>query len=204
MAFENIFIRVPNKIGSITLDAVIEESHGSPVRLTTNPVEEGVDITDHAIIEPKTLSMRAVVSDNPLGIAAFTKIVDDITGLFGSSTSENNTRSNQAYSALVTLQEARQPLEIITSLLVYTDMFITDINTIRDKDTSKIVFMDITFEEVLITSSEIITLSEEDLASGATQKQAASKTELGRKEPVEPSAGAQSSVLKKLIKFVGG
>ena len=116
MAFENLFIRTKKSIGGIELDAVLSETHVNQVRLTKNPIELGADITDHSIVEAKRINIVAQVSDNPLGSAAFGQIIDLVTGLFGTSTTQNITRSNAAYAAIVQLMETREPIEIQTKL----------------------------------------------------------------------------------------
>lgn len=203
MAFENLFIRVKRSIGGIQLDSTLEESHDNLIQLTQNPVEYGVDITDHAIVRPKKLVIRAIVTDSPLGVAAFTEIVDSITGLFGSSTSANVTRSQQAYNALVALMEAREPIIVTTRLVVYDNMVITGISTTQDKNSSRAVFLNISMEQIVITESQVVSVSEENLAPGATQKQASPAVEQGRQEPVTPNEDTNSSVLNSLIGFFG-
>lgn len=204
MAFENLFIRTEKAIGGIQLDAVISESHTNEVSLTNNPVELGADITDHAIIQPKKVNVVAQVSDTPLGLAAFGQIVDLVTGLFGTSTGENLTRSNAAYNAMVQLQEAREPIELQTRLKLYTNMVITNIRVVQDKDTSRIVRMNIDLQEVLITESEIVQLSEDQLQEGSAREQGSPAEKTGRKEPVTPDNATNTSVLKSVIDWVGG
>lgn len=204
MAFENLFIRTEKAIGGIQLDAVISESHTNEVSLTNNPVELGADITDHAIIQPKKVNVVAQVSDTPLGIAAFGQIVDLVTGLFGTSTGENLTRSNAAYNAMVQLQEAREPIELQTRLKLYTNMVITNIRVVQDKNTSRIVRMNIDLQEVLITESEIVQLSEDQLQEGSAREQGSPAEKTGRKEPVTPDDATNTSVLKSVIDWVFG
>lgn len=203
MAFENLFIRTQKSLGGITLDAVITEAHTSTVRLTNNPVEFGADITDHAVIEPKVVNINAVVSDTPLGVAAFGQIVDLVTGLFGTATDGNITRSNAAYNALIQLQELREPIEVQTKLKLYTNMMITNIDTNQDKDSSRIVDMFITLKEVLIVESEIVQLSPEQLAAGSPTEQGSSAEKRGRQEQVTPTDATNKSVLKTVIDWVG-
>ena len=198
MAFENLFIRIQRSIGGISLDSVLLESHSSEIQLTKNPIELGADITDHAIISPKIINIRAVVSDSPLGVAAFAQIVDSITGLFGSSTSANVTRSQQAYTALVALQEAREPIVLTTRLSVYENMIITGISVDQDKDTSRAVFIDMTLEQVIITESAVVNVSEDNL-SGDTKKQASPAVENGRQEALTADTTSNSSVLNSII-----
>lgn len=204
MAFENLFIRTKKSIGGIELDAVISETHDNRVRLTKNPVELGADITDHAIVEPKKITIVAQVSDNPLGTAAFGQIVDLVTGLFGSSTTQNITRSNAAYSAMVQLMEQREPIQVQTKLKLYEDMVITNLTTSQDKDSSRIVLMTIHMEEVLITESQIVKLDADQLEQGSAREQGTSPEKKGRQEPVTPSETTKKSVLKSVTDWIGG
>lgn len=203
MAFENLFIRTQKSLGGIQLDAVLSETHDNTVRLTKNPVELGADITDHAIIEPKRITIVAQVSDTPLGIAALGQIVDLITGLFGTSTTDNITRSNAAYNALVQLQETREPIEVQTRLRLYQDMIITGINVTQDKDTSRIVSMTISLEEVLIVESEIVQLDPKQLQEGSPTEQGSSPDKRGRQETITPDDTTNKSVLKSVLDWVG-
>lgn len=204
MAFENLFIRTRKSIGGVQLDAVLSETHNTSVRTTDNPVEIGADITDHAIVEPVQLRIVAQVSDNPLGGAAFTQIVDLVTGLFGSSTANNITRSNAAYNALVQLQNAREPIDVQTKLKLYKNMLITNINVTQDKDTSRIVLLNIDLKEVIITSSVVLQLTPEQLAAGSPKEQAQSAVKRGRQEAKSVGEGTKKSVLKSIIDWVGG
>jgi hypothetical protein len=204
MAFENLFIRTKKSIGGIELDAVISETHTNQIRLTKNPVELGADITDHAVIEPKKINIIAQVSDTPLGTAAFGQIVDLVTGLFGTSTTQNITRSNAAYNAMVQLMEEREPIEVQTKLKLYQDMVITSLSVTQDKNTSRIVLMNISLEEVLITESQIVKLTPEQLQEGSAREQATSAEKKGRQEPVTPSETTNKSVLKSITSWVGG
>ena len=203
MSFENLFIRTQKAIGGIQLDAVISESHVNEVSLTNNPVELGAEITDNAVVQPKQINILAEVSDTPLGVAALGQIVDLVTGLFGTSTTDNITRSNAAYNAIIQLQEEREPIEIQTKLKLYTNMIITNVSVQQDKNTSRIVRMSIDLQQVIITESEIVQLTEEQLQAGSTKEQASSAEKSGRKEATEPSAATDKSVLKTLIDWVG-
>ena len=197
MSFENLFIGSQKSIGGIYLDAVLTETHNNAVRTTTNPVELGADITDHAIIEPKKITITAQVSDTPLGLAAFGEIVDSITGFFGSSTEQNITRSVAAYNAIVDLMEKREPIEVQTKLKLYRDMLVTELSTSQDKDTSRVALMNISLTEVLITESEIVKLDPDQLED-SVRNQASSASEKGRQEPNVPNDTDKKSILKTM------
>ncbi len=204
MAFENLFIRTKKSIGGIELDAVLSETHTNAVRLSKNPIELGAEITDHAIVEPKRLNIIATVSDTPLGSAAFGQIVDLVTGLFGTSTSRNLTRSNAAYNAVLQLMESREPIEVQTKLKLYENMIITGLRTTQDKNSSRIVEMAISLEEALIVQTETVKLEPEQLLEGSPREQASSADNRGRQEPVDPNETTSKSALKSIVDWVGG
>lgn len=201
MAFENLFIRTEKKIGEIQLDGVVSESHSSPVRITRNPVELGVDLTDHATLEPKKLTMVAAVTDTPLGFAAVTQLIDNVTGLFGSATTENLTRSQAAYNALVALKNEREPISVQTGLVLYENMLITDVQVTQNKDSSRMVLMNITFEEVIFGESQIIPFVSENLDE-SVQDQAASAESNGRQLPIDPVEAVKKSTLKAVKDWI--
>lgn len=204
MAFENLFVRTKKSIGGTQLDAVIIEDHVNSVRLTKNPVELGADIVDHAIVEPKRITIVAEVSDTPLGTAALGQIVDTVTGLFGTSNTSNITRSNAAYNQMVALQEKREPIEVQTKLKLYTDMVIVGLRTTQDKDSSRIASMVIDLEEVIIVETQVVQLSAEALQAGSARDRGTPADNKGRQEATTPGSSTNKSVLKSVVDFFQG
>lgn len=194
--FNNLFIRKNREIGGVQIDNVTLERLTNSVRPTNNPVELGVEITDHAIIEPIQYSLNGVVSDTPLGLAALGEIVDNVTGLFGDSTGEGLTRSQAAYALLVQLMNQREPLIVQTGLVLLQGMLITNIDTSRDKDTSGALFFSMFLKEIIIQDTQFFERPESDFTDDTTKARAATQTELGRqlKEPI-----AEQSIAAKLI-----
>jgi len=175
---------------------VLSEIHNTQIRLTKNPVEVGADITDNAIIEPVKLNIIATVTDSPLGAAALGRIVDLVTGLFGTSTSQNLTRSNAAYNALIQLQNEREPISVQTKLKLYENMIITNVNCPQDKDSSRIVEMFISLEEIRLVNTEVTILEADSLLEGSTKDQGSPPLKGGLKSALTPDASIEKSVLK--------
>lgn len=50
-------------IGNIKLDVTTSEVHGSSLSITANPIEDGSVIADHAVLEPKEVTITGVVVD---------------------------------------------------------------------------------------------------------------------------------------------
>lgn len=59
------FAQLSNRsIGKITLDVVTIEDHQSDLSITENPIESGAAIADHAVIQPKRVTINGVVVDH--------------------------------------------------------------------------------------------------------------------------------------------
>ena len=59
------FAQLSNRsIGKITLDVVTVEDHQSDLSITENPIESGAAIADHAVIQPKRVTINGVVVDH--------------------------------------------------------------------------------------------------------------------------------------------
>lgn len=203
MAFENLFIRTKRTLGGIQLDNVVFEEHEGSITLTRNPVEAGADITDHAIVQPDTLFIQGIVTDSPLGTAAFGALIDSISNLFGTSTSANLTRSQQAFEALTTLKNNAQPIDVTTKLKTYTNMMITTLSTSQDKDTSQILIINISLEEVILTESATLGLSESDLF-GSVAKSGSSIVDKGKQAVTQVAGSTSSSLLNTVSGWLGG
>jgi hypothetical protein len=60
------------KIDAIVLDASVSETHTAEVEVTEHPVEQGVNIIDHARVKPRRLTIEGLISATPM---AFTEAV---------------------------------------------------------------------------------------------------------------------------------
>ncbi|AOF54429.1 hypothetical protein BKG91_09365 [Rodentibacter caecimuris] len=59
------FAQVSNRrIGKITFDVVSSEDHQSNLSITENPIESGAAIADHAVIQPKQVTINGIMVDH--------------------------------------------------------------------------------------------------------------------------------------------
>ncbi len=114
------------KLGTITLEVVVNETTNDTLTITKQPVQQGAMITDHAYKEPTSLSMQALFSDN----------------LF--------TRLSTVYSDLLELQRSRVPFDVITPKRIYRSMLIASLGQTTDKHTENILSISMTLQEVII------------------------------------------------------
>lgn len=111
-------------IGPIPINCILSEKHTSEVEITSNPIETGAEVNDHAYIKPKQVVLE---------------IADRNAALM--------------YNQLVRFQESRVPFYLVTGLTVYPDMLIQAIDATRDKDHSTILKATVTCRQVIIVST---------------------------------------------------
>lgn len=58
-------------IGNIRFDAVTSEDHTSELSLTENPIESGAAIADHAVVQPKQITINGVMVDHDHSVLDF-------------------------------------------------------------------------------------------------------------------------------------
>jgi hypothetical protein len=139
-------------IGTIDIQATLEETHTSQVQLTDHPVESGADITDHSYSRPLEVVLHCGWSDSG-GQQLLNAIVETI------ATGSSDSYSATIFSRLTALQAARQPVTIVTTLKQYTNMVVTAIRTERNQKTSQSLISTITCRQVLFTSTQSTTLA---------------------------------------------
>ncbi|MBR8464276.1 hypothetical protein KDD93_06840 [Campylobacter sp. faydin G-24] len=52
---------INRNIGKFILDGVVSENNKSTLRISKNPIESGANIADHAILEPKQITIKGVI-----------------------------------------------------------------------------------------------------------------------------------------------
>lgn len=143
------FLPVVRSFGPITFDAVVSEGHTSEQEVTTQPMENGSSMADHAYMKPRTLKIQAIVSDvffgNPAG------------DLYSQNSS--NSRSRNGWAFLRQLQTQHTLLTVVTGLDVYENMLITALNTEQNVGKGRVLLVDISLTEVLIVSSQSVAFS---------------------------------------------
>lgn len=121
-------------IGAVPVSVVVDENHKSELEITSLPVEQGADITDHAYTKPKVITVHGVVGDGTNGFR----------GSFIEAA---------AYQALLTLQKSRTPFYLVTGISLYRDMLIESVLVDRTVDNSGVLEFTATLKQVKIIGS---------------------------------------------------
>lgn len=113
-----LVFKVPTlvKLGSIVIDASVQERHTAASEVTQHPVEDGAPITDHSRPQPRRLSLTGLIAGSPLretgGVVPLTP--------------------GQAFEELVRIKDTAETLSVVTALVTYENMVIESVTTTRD------------------------------------------------------------------------
>ena len=134
---------------AIIPDVVISEMHSDQVTVTNHPVDTGADLSDHAIIQPTTVTCTFAWSDSSRAINSAL----DGSILQGMETTKD------VYEKLLALMRARQPLRLSTGKRAYENVIITALKTTSSVETESAAIIEITFQEVFMALAQTVSLS---------------------------------------------
>lgn len=171
-----LFKRNPDRrvsIGSIMLDATVEESHDFRGKLTDHPIEDGGFASDHFYLEPNRLSISGEITDSPV---QFFSALGGVTN-----------RRIEAYEQMKELLRKGDVLTVVTGLEIYSDMVMTSFIVPRNQQTGRRLQFRAEFKQAKFVSSQIVGIAEEKAAP--EQKDAvASNKSVGTQETPEPNS----------------
>lgn len=208
------------KIATLTIDVTISENHKSESPPTENPVEEGVNVTDHTERKPNELTINGLVTDTPLNFEATLKGIGTNVGAFigkkigkglGGSIGAlaggaltgllfgKVNRMENAYKQLQDLQDKRIPFVIVTGLRRYDSMLIASLEVNKDQTTGRKFVFTCTFKQVRIVQNATVRIPFSRARTGATDK----KQDQGKKSTTEPTKDNKTFAKSLLDKISG-
>jgi hypothetical protein len=150
-------VYVKTNIGGWFFDAYLSLAHVSNLKITEHPVQTGANISDHAYLEPRELTIEVGMSD----IAK-----DIVDGQFSGSWS----RSVKAYEKLRDLQSQRIPMQVLTRLGLYKNMMITALSVPDDYKTLYGLRASVTMKEVLVATTKTVKISARPQTTNSTNR----------------------------------
>ncbi|MCP4967371.1 MAG: hypothetical protein GY926_19335 [bacterium] len=136
MAIADIFIDKRPKVGLLTMDASLNETHVESADWTEHPVELGADISDHRTVRRAEVTIDGAVS----------RIIDPfrVRSLFDGSP----TRHLQAWQMLRSMLHSGMLVTVVTSLRTYENMAIHSLSAPRNLEASEVLRFSVVLREV--------------------------------------------------------
>lgn len=163
-------VELKTNIGGLFFDAVLSTDSDESLTITSHPIQNGANISDHAFNNPATITMEIAMSD---AMASF------LPGQYGGPDGKSIT----AYRMLRDLKELRIPVQVRTRLDTYSNMLIKGIHVHDDVSTLNGLKASIELQEVFIVDvAESSNVSKRAWSSaGATNKGSVSPVNTKRK-----------------------
>jgi hypothetical protein len=122
---------LPNRsIGPFQAQVTIEEVCNDSLEITNHPVEQGASITDHAYVNPSSLNISALFS-------------------------EDQDPLPEIYQNLLELQASREPFTVVTGKRTYNNMLMKSLGVTNDAVTENILSVRFSLQEIFLTSLEV-------------------------------------------------
>ena len=141
-------------LGGLYFDAWLRLSHNSALTITQHPVETGAAISDHSYANPRRFSFEIGMTD-----------------VIASPTLEggSNSRSINAYNALVKLQQERTPLTLVSKYGSFSNILIESIDVQDDYRTQTSMRATVTLQQIIMASGETFKFSANPQATDTTK-----------------------------------
>ncbi|VFR33763.1 putative bacteriophage protein [plant metagenome] len=173
-------------LGEVAVSVTISESHADALQITSHPVEEGAEISDHAIRQPCEVTLECGWSnaDQAAEEAAAHEQVEN-----GQLTRPGYV--DAVYSRLLALQASRMPFELVTTRRRYANMMITSLQV--SSGSPGAVQVNASLKEVIIVPTRATTLPPRN--AQASPSVTAETESMGSKsvQPGNPSPGGAFS-----------
>jgi len=150
----------PVSVGGVEFDALIESEESYEADAPEYPTEEGFNVSDNIVLKPEALSMTLFITDTPV--------------TWRNRHGSGPGRTEEVVKSLLELYFKKQPVEVITSDKVYSNMAILSLSIKKSTEVGYAREVPISFKKIIVTSSKTVTIPDSYGRSGSTGASAGS------------------------------
>ncbi|WP_448510310.1 phage baseplate protein [Immundisolibacter sp.] len=208
----------------LPIDATIQRTVNFENEITSFPVEEGPDVSDHVRLKPITMTINGVISDTPLTLEAQkaslvtsgsgfanralggfkgglgTTVVGAAAGKLGAKLFQaSGSPAEIGRKTLEDLIKSRQRMRIAIGNRILDDMVLTRLSIPEDTQTGQALSFTATFQQLTIVKGQTVLI--EKIARSAAH--GAKKVNLGAQSTTEAN-DQQKKASSVLFKVFGG
>ena len=171
-------------IQSLVIDATVREGHEAGADVTSHPIEQGADVSDHVRPHLDSLTLEVVVSNHPITLP--TTQMDGVGGRVQSTEllrgnvvlakanvlvfDDEFDRVQTVYQTLLDLKDAGTVLQIFTSLRDYDSMLLKRVSPTRTAENGNALVAILEAQQVKIVQSEIVDAPEPEETRGEVRQ----------------------------------
>ena len=175
-------IRIYWKKGNIAgffFDGFLSVNHQHTTVITSHPVQSGADISDHAYVEPVSLTIQLIMSD----ATPKDQIVDKLSENYYRNNAQ--TRSIGAYKILRELQKQKRVFDVSTKFETYSNMMISSIVVSESSETVNALDATISLKQILIANEKYVKVSTRPQTTGDSSNINQNANEVGNDNLVD-------------------
>ena len=196
MSLTNLFFgKGPQKlIGSIEVDAFITETHSRTSELTSYPVEDGTDISDHIINNPIGLSVDGFISPAAVTLLQVTRQAD---------------RHIKSFEQINVLMDKKELVQVVTGLKVYDNMHIQSFVVNRNKTNGNALAFTMGLKQARTVTTQLTIIPNTQIGGDSvTELQAQAPADVGKttsgQNLVSDIIEQAESIIDAGLGFIGG
>ncbi|MGN4188685.1 phage baseplate protein [Burkholderia gladioli] len=140
------------KIGTIAIQALVEEVYSDQLVVTESPIEDGAEIADHAYLRPRELVLKCGWSNSAYEALLGSAVVSfDSTG---ANSMASSSYIDGVYSRLLQLQSNRERFDVVTTRRRYQNMLLTGLTVTVDPKTSAALMLTASLKQIFVVSTK--------------------------------------------------
>lgn len=143
MSLTILWQQTATTIGELVLDATLTESHRATAEATSNPVEDGMTVSDHLVLKPDEVTIEGFITNTPFS-----------RGTPVSAPAGQPGRAASAYETLRRLRTAKQLVSLVTSAGKYDNMVMTSFTVPREPRVGESLRFSAEFRELVIVRTQ--------------------------------------------------
>jgi len=120
-------------IGEFQTTVTIEETATDDLEITSHPVQQGANITDHAYNKPSLVSIRCLYNAEASKLA-------------------------ETYAQLLKMKQDRIPMQVTTGKRTYKNMLVKTLTQMNDSSTETALQINFDLQEIFITSLQVVSV----------------------------------------------
>lgn len=144
----------PASVGGIEFDALIESVEGYEAEVPEYPTEKGFSVSDTIVLKPDSLNMTLFVTDTPV--------------TWKNRLGSGPGKTEAVVKRLKELYFRKQPVEVVTSDSVYSNMAITSLSIRKSAEVGYAREIPISFKKIIVTESKTVSIPASYGKSGKT------------------------------------
>jgi len=130
-----------NPVGSVNYSITRSETHSVQIDWTAEPIEDGSVVTDHGVVQQVKVQVTGAITATPSGATSDNAGTDLL---------------DFARESLFTIARDKNPVELVTGLTYYPELYISNLVITRDQSSGQSMNVSIDLTELVKVEAQLI------------------------------------------------